>query len=547
MTTRLLHTNKEWVIYSIIFISFYLLNLFSPLAGDDYWYSVVMSDGYYKEIAYSPINNMEDVLESQAWAYMHHNGRFVVHCVVQLFCGIIGLRAFQFLNSLVLLLLVIGITRILRFKGNDQLLLDTFLPFILIFLAIPIIGRTYLGNISCAVNYLWTSCAVVWYLFFLFSKRTVSRTQAVFLFLFSVLVGSLQESFSIGIACMLFIYLLVHHSNLERISKILIVGFIVGSVIVVCAPANFIRFNYTNDASLGFSSKIWQCVRVALSLRLFWLMLLMIAWRILAKRSLKSISSEYWWAVGICVIHVIFAGVVAMTGKHQLTSVELFSMLVIICLLYDKYYTWISVHSEKCLFALLSIYVILYFPVFVIRKAANEGHQAFMESAQMTTTGEVIHPGYKYNLDSYDNWLVKRFVLLEDYYDIWIKNGLSLYLTKGENLHYIASVLPDHKSAIISMCNSENNISYGVYKDEQYPFYIVTIPTSQKDELQCSVEMRPGVVGRLLYSLVRGDEKKIDKRVYDFNTFNNFEVDDITYAIVTSSSPIQNVTIVYAQ
>ena len=51
------------VIYIFIFVTFYILNSLSPLAGDDYWYSLVMSNGFYSDVCYRPINNLADIVD----------------------------------------------------------------------------------------------------------------------------------------------------------------------------------------------------------------------------------------------------------------------------------------------------------------------------------------------------------------------------------------------------------------------------------------------------------------------------------------------------
>ena len=511
--------------------------------NDDYYYSFIMTDGLYGDMEYTPIDNLADVWESQRWAYMNHNGRFIVHSIVQVFCGILGLRLFQLLNAVTFAFLIIGITRIIRYRYNSNTSLDIVLSALLIFVAIPKVGVTYLGNISCSVNYLWTSCAIIWFLYFFLKQEPVSRLCAIGLATYSCIVGAMQESFSIGISAVLGIYMLARWKEINSKRKVMILGFILGSIICVCAPANFIRFVSEQGGAYSFMRTIWQCVRVGLSLRVFWLMMLFVTGIILLSREkFRSISCEYWMIIGACLVNMLFAALVAMTGKHQLVSIELLSIVLVICLLYEKNLEKFEKNALVISLILTVFSISLYVPVFYHRKVISESQQRIIDEAKEAKSGVVVGKEYE-KLSVSDNWFVTRYTRQDNYYD-FNKRGLSLLLTNGKNVNYIDAVLPEDKDVIVSSCKPENMVSQGVYKDKSYPFFVVRLLAENKDKTQYRIGLKPGIIGGVLYNLVYGDDMHMDVKLGWISDCNSFDLNGYTYAIVQDSSPIKMVDLV---
>lgn len=531
------------IIYIFILVTLYILNKTSPLSGDDYYYSLIMRPDFNLDIEYSPITNISDIWKSQIWSYKYYNGRFILHFIVQLFCSIIGLKSFQVINSIIFLLLIVGITKILRLKYKIKNCLDIFISLILILISIPVIGLTYLGNISFSINYLWTSCAVVWFLYILFNRP--NNVSNFFLLLFSFIVGSLQESFSIGLSCVLGLYMLTNLKKLHGTQKYLIIGFILGSVVGILAPSNFLRFEtHRGDSSFSIIGLFLQCIRVLLSLRMFWLMSILL-FICFIKNKKKQNLKEYLWAFGICIINILFAIVVAMTGKHQLVSVELFSMIIIICLIYDYYNDFLNKYSKYFSLGLIAIYLLLLVPVVKYRFLINKEYNSIMLQAGDVDSDTIVDKEFGlYSQTS--NWLISKYCMLNDY-SKWNKRGLSLYLTRGSNGHKIKSIIPAEKDTIISYCIQTNVINEEVYKRPASPYYILRIPFSDIDRFQCHIDSRPGFIGGLFIKYVLRKDNYVDRQVLNVSHCNTFKTGEYIYAIVPDYPQIQDVRIVYAE
>lgn len=531
------------IIYLFILVTLYILNITSPLSGDDYYYSLIMRPDFNLDIEFLPINNISDIWKSQIWSYKYYNGRFILHFIVQLFCSIIGLKSFQVINSIIFLLLIVGINKILRLKCKLKNSLDIFISLILVFLSIPVIGLTYLGNISFSINYLWTSCAVVWYLYVLFVRP--SNVPNILLFLFSFIVGSLQESFSIGLSCVLGLYMLTNLKKLHGNQKYLIIGFIIGSAIGILAPSNFLRFEtHRGDSSFSIISLFLQCIRVLLSLRMFWLMsiLLFIGY---IKNKEKLQLKEYLWAFGICIINILFAIVVAMTGKHQLVSVELFSMIITICIIYDYYNVFLDKYSKYISLGLIAIYILLLVPIVKYRFLINKEYKSIMLQAENVDADIIVDKEFGlYSQTS--NWFISKYCMLNDY-SKWNKRGLSLYLTKGSNGHKIKSIIPEEKDSIISYCIRSNAFNEEVYKRPNSPYYILRIPFSDIDRFQCHIDSRPGFIGGLFIKYILRNDNYVDRQVLNVSHCNTFKTEEYIYAIVPDYPQIQDVKILYAE
>ncbi len=85
----MLGNRKKGVPYLILFIVSLVIAVFSYYTvwlGDDLYYGYNCSDLYENH----RIGNLKDVIISQNAHYFETNGRYFAHCLIQLFCGILG-------------------------------------------------------------------------------------------------------------------------------------------------------------------------------------------------------------------------------------------------------------------------------------------------------------------------------------------------------------------------------------------------------------------------------------------------------------------------
>lgn len=532
------------ILYFIVFgFLFYLLNRFSPFINDDYYYVYIMKDGFFGNGIYEPIKNFRDIIQSQIWAYHNHNGRFIIHTIVQAFCGIWGKHSFQIVNSLIFVFLHIGFCKAISNLRNSKLIEPISFLFILFFT--PLIGITFLGNISCSVNYLWSSCAIVWYILLIQNKKwnfNGNYIRLLFVGIVSFICGALQESFSIGIVGALGLFVLLSKFKIEKTKYILILSFVLGCSILVFAPGNFVRLG--QEKSCSITDFILRLIRVCLSLRAFWLFLLLIVTYYIKKReeTIKFLKTNYLLIVSAC-INIIFCVFIAITGKHQLVCIELFFVILSLKLIYEKYYTFISNQQKVISLTLLFLISLLYIPVYYYRMQIYKSHENLMLEAKENVTGEIIAKEYE-ELCTSENWFVKNFCRKDNYYT-YNKIGLSLYLTKGKNPNFVKNVLPETRDYIKNLCVKENLINEYIYKDQYKNFYVAKVPSVLKiEDIKIKSLIEPGFIGRYLYKFI--DIKKGSKSFYisDGNRDNYFEEDGFYYIIHTNSTPVSNCEVI---
>ena len=210
------------IFYFFIGFSFYIQNRFSIFCLDDYLYTFSFADSGNR------INNLIDIIKSQNAGYLNVNGRYIIHGITHLFCSVIGKDIFEIFNSTAFVLLLIALSIYTIPASSLKNVGFHLIVFTLVWLLIPSVGETFLGNISTNINYLWVSLFVVLFLInykkYKESNKETSLVHRLCLFFFSVFVGSLQESFSIGIAGALGLYYIFHFKELKGVIAFIVIG-----------------------------------------------------------------------------------------------------------------------------------------------------------------------------------------------------------------------------------------------------------------------------------------------------------------------------------
>ena len=198
---------KKLIFFSLLFLVFYMLDRFSPFIADDYAYKFFYDENIG---GLSIVNSILDAVKFQANDYMTHNGRFIVHTLTAYFCGKLGVEWFRIINSFIFILLVYGVLNLIRSEFGIRKI-DKYIIAFVLFMFLPCPGMIIFGSIAMCINYLWTACAITY--FIILFENVVKRKNAcnnvvvkILYFIVALLVGSLQESFSLGISAALFFF-----------------------------------------------------------------------------------------------------------------------------------------------------------------------------------------------------------------------------------------------------------------------------------------------------------------------------------------------------
>ena len=472
---------RPWVIPAFLALgaAFYLQYRYNLFLDDDYLFSSFTGSD-------RPIMSVRDALYSQTVAYMECNGRFVVHTIVHLFCSIWGRAIFSVVNTLVFLLFFWFMLR-LTITGKKQLFVKAFLLVAVIWLFVPVQGIAFLGNIAFSVNYLWVSVVNLGFIL-LYQRKTKETSrwwQSVLLLIFSLFAGSLQESFSVGIAGALLLYYGFHRKELKGQRLYLVLGYWLGTLIIVGAPGNFIRMLDNQGPLVHSSLKMliltkWDYLKdIAFSVPVLTLLLVtLVLMFIRHKRSAIGFVKKNQIYLTAIAINLIFALVIAYMGPWQIIISALFTIIMLARPAFEK---WEQLHVkyQAVILSAVAVFMITtYVSALEIRKELFTEHEALVQAARTTRTG-IIQADYEVTGRAFQ----KRYRFMENYFrvvfymgDSTHKHLLSVYLTKGKNPGLVKCVLPFSPKKAESFCTEEHRLlpSVPLFKaDAQQSFYIV--------------------------------------------------------------------------
>ena len=242
--------NQKILILCGIFISIFILNVLTPLIADDYSYSFGKNG--------KRITNLFDIIINQINHYFSWGGRSVAHTIAQIFL-MFPKWIFNIFNSLVYVAFIYLIYLHVKDDKEEKPLIILLIHFAIWFL-IPTFGQTVLW-LTGSCNYLWTMTIM---LAFLYLVRKDVKTPSIFknitILLFGIIAGWTNENTSFGLITAIIGLMILNKSKHQKISnfcKCALIGNIIGFIILIVAPGNFIRETYFQD-STPFIIKIFQ-------------------------------------------------------------------------------------------------------------------------------------------------------------------------------------------------------------------------------------------------------------------------------------------------
>lgn len=299
---------KQIIIYlSSIFLMILLFNFLTPLLTDDFGYSFG-KDGR--------IQNIVDIVIYQKWHYFNWGGRTVAHFIAQIFL-ILPKWVFNICNSLVYVALVYLIY--LHAKGDKETN-PIMIPIIHLFLwfSLPVFGQTFLWLIgSC--NYLWTSVIIL--AFLLPFRQNIDRKDSPMLiirmFLIGIIAGWTNENTAFGLIISIAL-LILHYKKSKAKNKIKkwhisgLVGAIIGFVIMILAPGNFVRKDVVIDNTFFIVKWIYRVLGYTYTLVEFLLPCIVIivvatSIKIYKKQKIEIQSYIYLIASILCVYSMVLS------------------------------------------------------------------------------------------------------------------------------------------------------------------------------------------------------------------------------------------------
>lgn len=469
-------TKHDYIFFALCGVAYFLLiRQYIPCNWDDLSYRFVCGEDTYKYV-----DSIGDVLVSNMYAYLHINGRFLVHCFVQFFCGFGGELLFFICSTLMFSLLLMSILYIVRRRTYSSM--DKYWLLLGLLLLIPIPGVSFIGTIAFVVNYMWSATIYTFFLcMYLHIKEdniTYHWWQNILLVLFAIICGSWQESFCIGIAGTLFFYHIVHIKNTRSSLLYLVIAFGIGACICIFAPSNFSRSEALGLSIYDMTSTIIKmlkhvpAVSVVISLAIISLVI------DLCKKTKTFFLQENILFFLPPLFSILFALIISFQGgEYQLTIIAICSIILSIRFIY-QYFT-LPKKAEYALSILILIFsAINYIPAYGYRQKI---HNSFERITTNYNTHEYCIDG---ELESIDRELMKgsfyrryihEFALYGFYSNTIIAEKFSRYLNKNGQTD-CKLILPESKEQIIATCTKDNECDSMLYSSTKYSYYIVRLP-----------------------------------------------------------------------
>lgn len=327
---KVIRSSTLWaVVFAMaVTVMFYLRSVDHVCVGDElrYFYKFNLNPGenYFNFSDLRAVHTVSDIWHSQINHYLTVNGRSLVHAIEQLFSGILGVKWFYLINTMIFLLTVslfeiVTASQLRRDKGV------AFIISVIIFLYLfPVPGRLWF-SINLALNYLWPSCAALGWMiimFRLFDAKKIGKWACGGIVLLSFFLGWSNEAFSLPLSGAIGVWMLLNIKKFRGQILLAIIPLWVGAIIMLCSPGNWLRAESSVEHIQSF-------LTILLQLKLFWMLaaVAVVAGVMRPHLFIGFVRSNYvlWLALAFAVC----MGVVAHTAVRAFTAIELFSAVIL--------------------------------------------------------------------------------------------------------------------------------------------------------------------------------------------------------------------------
>lgn len=231
-----------WIISILIFGGIILvLNILTPMIADDFGYLYIFGEK-------GQVSNLSDLIHSQKNHYVMWGGRSVVHFIAQALLQFPNLVS-DILNTSIYLSFMFLIYYHVKGRQKEHSLSLFVLLNLAAWFVLPMFGDTVLW-LTGSANYLWGTSIVLLFLlpyrFFDGRKILVSKNiiLSCVMFIFGIVAGWTNENTVAGmlvIIVLLFLYYRAQEWSIPLHLILGLIGGIVGYIIMIVAPGNFVR------------------------------------------------------------------------------------------------------------------------------------------------------------------------------------------------------------------------------------------------------------------------------------------------------------------
>ena len=348
-----------WIIILLILTGtfVYIRSINRNLISDEIIYCYVFGEkqGFYCYAEAKEIKTISDILESQMNHYNVVNGRTLVHTIEQFFSGIVGVDLFYALNAIVFVFTIILFVKMMFDKMDKyKYWIFTIVAFLYLF---PEPSNLWI-SINFSLNYLWPLCICLLLLYYWKKLRLgihISKVQLSMLPFIGFVAGWSHEAFVVPISAVIFIYYCFNYKEFSSKIALLIIPFVVGAMLLLFAPGNFIRLQ--NET---YSSYILGCLKenpFVIKLLPLFIILVLFFWRKRVIEIRQFVRNNGIW-IGLFIVSLLFVLALGLPMGRAYTAVELFSLILIVKLLQTAQLKVIMRYSRQISVTVTICYVV---------------------------------------------------------------------------------------------------------------------------------------------------------------------------------------------
>ena len=350
----------EYIAVSIIVIAFFVISYCGFYMGDDL------------SMAHGEFTSLFDVYK-HTWQWYHElGGRCFSVASQYLFCGLIGDKTwFDLVNTLFFLLLIMTCGKLINNSKEERVFLV--LLFALLFWFLCPVPRETLFWVAGSTTHLWgNTLAFVFLWFFLkYKDDNFSIVGKTGLFFMSIVAAA--EFIPCASICGAFVLFYAFRIKQFKGNVVpFVVGFAIGSVLLLFAPGNFGRTEWEGTSFLGnLQSLLHHPILEVVKYKALWMFLAVLVWGwIKNKKAVKSwmrSNSVLLLSLGWSIIAF---SIVFRPENRALFFPETLSLVLFLRFLFDNYQVLeIRFFDERSFNSIKTVIITLLFVVFMVDSA----------------------------------------------------------------------------------------------------------------------------------------------------------------------------------
>lgn len=280
---------KVYLVIIFVYFAYLLCNVLTPMVIDDCSYA-------------STGRSIGEIWSRESHDYFTWSGRFVAHSVAQFWSGIVGKGVFDFVNPIMMCVLVLLVHRFSEFKNVQPV--NLIIIFTLLWFFVP---DQYVTQFMVAgsMNYIWATVIILSWLYCLMKDGERRWHRIVLLAFFSIIAGAWSEMYAICIIPAITFCLYCYRKKYKWNARlaIMLLCFCFGAAFVVLAPGNFSRMDGLSQ-STPFGTRLVNTLVYVLKspLPVLW-MSTIVLWLFQKKRYPDFWRSNvFWFAAIFCSI-----------------------------------------------------------------------------------------------------------------------------------------------------------------------------------------------------------------------------------------------------